>query len=306
MKKVILAGALGIAALAGTNLPGLETIKASAAVESNLQSIEGRVLKVEANSFEIEAKGFNENMDNPNSLTVNTTQLNPNVKVGDIVKVTGSIWRSFGDSMVPESVIKIKNNHILNHQVNGYVTGEVREIGKRFNDSINYVMVPYINEYGQEEDIEVRLTQGQKFKLGDQVKINMEFALGRGNLNAGATVQDNIELVNSNKTLKSGVYFAKNGALDHVVGKITKVDKTLDSGNLIDYVTVTASDENGKDFVLTVYLTEGQRFNIGDTVKVDAYDKLFINAWGYHIENNIQKIDVTKTPTQQDEQWVWG
>ncbi len=43
-------------------------------------------------------------------------------------------------------------------------------------------MVPYINEYGQEEDIEVRLTQGQKFKLGDQVKINMEFAFGRGNL----------------------------------------------------------------------------------------------------------------------------
>ncbi len=29
MKKVILAGALGSAALAGTNLPGLETIKAS-------------------------------------------------------------------------------------------------------------------------------------------------------------------------------------------------------------------------------------------------------------------------------------
>ncbi len=68
-------------------------------------------------------------MDNCNSLTVNTTQLNPNVKVGDIVKVTGSIWRSFGDGMVPEYVIKIKNNHILNHQVNGYVTGEVREMG---------------------------------------------------------------------------------------------------------------------------------------------------------------------------------
>ncbi|MGH0590470.1 hypothetical protein ACQVQY_31460 [Bacillus mycoides] len=46
MKKVILAGALGIAALAGTNLPGLEATKASAAVESNIQSIEGRVLKV--------------------------------------------------------------------------------------------------------------------------------------------------------------------------------------------------------------------------------------------------------------------
>ncbi|WP_255290906.1 ATP synthase F0F1 subunit alpha [Bacillus cereus] len=305
MKKVILAGALGIAALAGTNLPGLEVTKASAAVESNIQSIEGRVLKVEANSFEIEAKGFNENMDNPNRLTVNTTQLTPNVKVGDIVKVTGSIWRSFGDSMVPESVVKIKNNHILNHQVNGYVTGEIKEIGKRGNESTNYVIVPYINEYGQEEDIEVRLSQGQKFKLGDKVKINIEAAFGRGNLYAGTTVTDNIELVNSNNTLKPGVYFAKDGMLDYVIGKITKIDKQMDEGNLIDYVNVTASDENGKDFVLQVFLTEGQKFNIGDMVKADAYAKAFEDAWGYSVENNIQKIDMTNTPAHQDDQWVW-
>ena len=38
MKKLILAGALGIAALSGTNLPGLELTKASAAsIESNSQ-----------------------------------------------------------------------------------------------------------------------------------------------------------------------------------------------------------------------------------------------------------------------------
>ena len=36
MKKIILAGALGIAALSGTNVPGLELTKASAAsIESN-------------------------------------------------------------------------------------------------------------------------------------------------------------------------------------------------------------------------------------------------------------------------------
>ncbi|MGA4487380.1 ATP synthase F0F1 subunit alpha [Bacillus tropicus] len=231
MKKFILAGTLGIAALAGTNLPGLEATKANAAVDSTIQSIEGRV---------------------------------------------------------------------LNHQVNGYVTGEIKEIGK------DYVMVPYINELGEEEDIEVRLTQGQKFRLGDKVKINMEFALGRGNLNAGATVIDNIDLVNSNNSLESGVYFAKNGLLDYVVGKITTIDKTFDSGNLINYVNVTASDENGKDFVLTVYLTEGQKFNIGDTVKVDAYEKSSINAWGNSVENNIKKIDVINTPSQQEDQWVWG
>lgn len=106
--------------------------------------------------------------------------------------------------------------------------------------------------------------------------------------------------------MKSGVYFVQDGLLDYVVGKITTIDKTFYEGNLINYVTVTVSDENGKDFVLTVYLTEGQKFNIGDTVIVDPYDKSFINAWGNAVENNIQKIDVTKTPAQQDDQWVWG
>ncbi|WP_179892761.1 hypothetical protein [Bacillus thuringiensis] len=111
-----------------------------------------------------------------------------------------------------------------------------------------------------------KLTQGQKFRLGDKVKINMEFGLGYGNLNISTTVIDNIELVNSKNSLKSGVYLAKNGLLDYVVGKITTIDKTFDSGNLLNYVNVTTSDENGKDFVITVYLTEGQKFNIGDTV----------------------------------------
>ncbi len=40
MKKLILAGALGIAALSGTNLPGLELTKANAAsIESNFFNI---------------------------------------------------------------------------------------------------------------------------------------------------------------------------------------------------------------------------------------------------------------------------
>ncbi|WP_095022167.1 ATP synthase F0F1 subunit alpha [Bacillus thuringiensis] len=284
MKKVILAGALGIAALAGTNLPGLEATKASAAVESNIQSIEGRVLKVEANSFEIEAKGFNENMDNPNRLTVNTTQLNPNVKVGDIIKVTGSIWRSFGDSMVPESVVKINNNHILNHQVNGYVTGEIKEIGKRFNDSINYVMVPYINEYGQEEDIEVRLTQGQKFKLGDQVKINIESAFGRGNLNAGTTVTDNIELLKNNDTLEPGVYFEQNGKMDYVVGKVISVNRDTSTPAYPDNVLrVQYPNSKGENESVFVYLSDGfveqylskeEKFHVGDIVKVNNMSNL--------------------------------
>ena len=45
MKKLILAGALGIK-LSGTNLPGLEVTKASAtSIESNFSTLEGRVVK---------------------------------------------------------------------------------------------------------------------------------------------------------------------------------------------------------------------------------------------------------------------
>ena len=47
-EKLILAGALGIAALSGTNLPGLEVTTASAAsIESNFSTLEGRVVEVD-------------------------------------------------------------------------------------------------------------------------------------------------------------------------------------------------------------------------------------------------------------------
>lgn len=76
MKKIILAGALGIAALAGTNLPGLEVTKASAAsIESNLSTIEGRVVEVTDNVISVESTKYSE----PISIFLNST---PNVKVG--------------------------------------------------------------------------------------------------------------------------------------------------------------------------------------------------------------------------------
>ncbi|PQQ52205.1 hypothetical protein [Bacillus thuringiensis] len=195
MKKIILAGALGIATLVGTNLPGLEVTKASAAVESNMSTIEGRVVEVTGNTIYIEVKESNEHIDNANRFSITTTNFNPNVKIGDYIKATGAMMRNFDDYMIAQSVGKAENDLILNREVNGYVTGEIIEIGNSFNES-NYVIVPYINQYGQKEIIEVRLTQGQKFNLGDQVKINMEFAFGRGNINADATVIDNIQKIN--------------------------------------------------------------------------------------------------------------
>ncbi|PGK31817.1 hypothetical protein CN907_26750 [Bacillus anthracis] len=294
MKKIILAGALGMATLAGTNLPGLEVTKASAAVESNMSTIEGRVVEVTENTIYIEVKESNEHIDNTNRFSITTTNFNPNIKVGDDIKATGAMMRNFEDYMIAQSVEKVQGtdtlhqgkylehvfayeyeigyitkvgkvqsedyvivqytgkdgiqkknvtvyltkgqkfntdekvkvhmanaersnewsvideiekvndsqtqiNPILNREVNGYVTGEITEIGDNSNE-FNYVIVPYINQYGQKETIEVRLTQGQQFKLGDKVRINMEFAFGRGNINADATVIDNIQKINKTNT----------------------------------------------------------------------------------------------------------
>ena len=83
MKKLILAGALGIAALSGTNLR-LEVTKASAAsIESNFSTLEGRVVEVDNGVIVVKSKQYEE----PVSVYMDTFS---NVKVGDEVKATGS------------------------------------------------------------------------------------------------------------------------------------------------------------------------------------------------------------------------
>ena len=58
-EKIILAGALGIAALSGTNVPGLELTKASAAsMESNFSTLEGRVVEVDNGVIVVKSKQY--------------------------------------------------------------------------------------------------------------------------------------------------------------------------------------------------------------------------------------------------------
>lgn len=222
MKKVILAGALGIAALAGTNLPGLEVTKASAAVEK-VQGTDtlhqGKYLehvfayeyeigyitkvgKIQSEDYVIVQYTGKDGIQKKN-VTVYLTQgqkfnANEKVKVHMANAERSNEW-SVIDEIEKVNDSQTQINPILNREVNGYVTGEVTEIGNRFNE-FNYVIVPYMNQYGQKEIIEVRLTQGQQFKLGDKVRINMEFAFGRGNIDADATVIDNIQKIDETNT----------------------------------------------------------------------------------------------------------
>ncbi|OUA65513.1 ATP synthase F0F1 subunit alpha [Bacillus thuringiensis] len=260
MKKVILAGALGIAALAGTNLPGLEATKASAAVEKiqdNQMLHQGKYLE-ENNAFEYE-----------------------------IGKVT---------NVYEEKLIAF---------VDEYVTFE------------------YTGRDGEKLQIPVLLTKGQKFNIGDKVKVDMRNVF----VNSKRWVEDGIEKINDSKTaasnedqwvwgytqknnneLKPGFYKKQNGLFDFAIGKIAVVDKGLyGPEDQTKYVVVKAPDELQKDQLLYVILTEGQKFNVGDKVKVNMENV----SWGgdnlsWEVENNIEKINDLKEPVLNNDGWVWG
>ncbi|PFZ98879.1 ATP F0F1 synthase subunit alpha [Bacillus wiedmannii] len=200
MKKIILAGALGIAALAGTNLPGLEVTKASAAsIESNLSTIEGRVVEVTDNVISVESTKYSE----PISIYLNST---PNVKVGDQIKATGAMMRNFTDYMIAESIEKVQGTDTL-HQgrylkhvfAYEYEIGHVTKVDK-FKSGIeeyNYVIVQYTGIDGSKRNVTVYLTHGQKFNVGEKVKVHMANA-ERSN---EWSITDEIEKVNDSQAL---------------------------------------------------------------------------------------------------------
>ncbi|HDX9671327.1 TPA: hypothetical protein ROY24_004448 [Bacillus cereus] len=200
MKKIILAGALGIAALAGTGLPGLEVTKASAAsIESNLSTIEGRVVEVTDNVITVESTKYSE----PISIYLNST---PNVKVGDQIKATGAMMRNFTDYMIAESIEKVQGTDTL-HQGSylkhvfayEYEIGHVTKVDK-FKSGIeeyNYVIVQYTRNDGSKRNVTVYLTHGQKFNVGEKVKVHMANA-ERSN---EWSITDEIEKVNDSQTL---------------------------------------------------------------------------------------------------------
>lgn len=74
-------GALGFSALVGTNLPGLEITKASAAVQEIPSKIEGKVMEVSKDSFVLESK-------QGGRLVTVHHDFQSDVKVGEYVRVT--------------------------------------------------------------------------------------------------------------------------------------------------------------------------------------------------------------------------
>ncbi|PEB79490.1 ATP F0F1 synthase subunit alpha [Bacillus nitratireducens] len=191
MKKLILAGALGFAALSGTNLPGLEATKASAAsVETNFSTLEGRVVEVDNGVMVVKSKQYEE----PVSVYIENLS---NVKVGDEVKATGSMMRNFTEYMVATEVENTTNKlgmHLKEDGSPDYVIGEVSELGTMEDSATKYVVVAYPSQNGEKDVIDVFLTKGQVFKTGEKVKIDMKY-VGWGGISINYNTVDHIEKV---------------------------------------------------------------------------------------------------------------
>ncbi|PDZ70176.1 ATP F0F1 synthase subunit alpha [Bacillus cereus] len=199
MKKLILAGALGIAALSGTNLPGLELSKASAAsIESNFSTLEGRVVEVDNGVIVVKSKQYEE----PVSVYMDIFS---NVKVGDEVKVTGSMMRNFTEYMIANTVENTSNKLGMHMKEDGspdYVIGEVSKVGtmeEEGDGSTKYVGVEYPSLNGKKVIIDVFLTKGQVFHTGEKVKIDMKY-VGWGGSSINWNTTDNIEKVHEVKS----------------------------------------------------------------------------------------------------------
>ncbi|MED1269776.1 hypothetical protein P4U03_25010 [Bacillus mycoides] len=199
MKKLILAGALGIAALSGTNLPGLELSKASAAsIESNFSTLEGRVVEVDNGVIVVKSKQYEELV----SVYIDSFS---NVKVGDEVKATGSMMRNFTEYMIANTVENTSNKLGMHMKEDGspdYVIGEVSKIGTiedEGNGSTKYVVVQYPSVNGKKAIIEVYLTKGQVFNTGEKVKIDMKY-VGWGGISINYNTTDHIEKVHEVKS----------------------------------------------------------------------------------------------------------
>ncbi|MEC5235991.1 hypothetical protein EXW39_16190 [Bacillus mycoides] len=199
MKKIILAGALGIAALSGTNLPGLEISKASAAsIESNFSTLEGRVVEVDNGVIVVKSKQYEE----PVSVYIDSLS---NVKVGDEVKATGSMMRNFTEYMIANTVENTSNKLGMHMKEDGspdYVIGEVSKVGTMEDEgdgSTKYVVVEYPSLNGKKDIIDVFLTKGQVFNTDEKVKIDMKY-VGWGGSSINYNTTDHIEKIHEIKS----------------------------------------------------------------------------------------------------------
>ncbi|ENQ3113126.1 hypothetical protein ACEOWI_004455 [Bacillus cereus] len=300
MKKVILAGALGIAAFTGSNIPGLDSLTASAAVQEFNTTVEGKVIEVQSKYFIIESKELNE------SVTI-YTDFQANAKPDEYVKVISNgplLQNAFTTSLTANSV---EHFELAPGNYEQYTVGHVSEV------SSNELLVTYIDNNGNPEDLRVPLKNTHNFKVNDLVKVESDFwarsippiAVNakvekvKTQINDYSTSTESLE--KEGTTLKLGMYEKEDGQPNFVIGEITKIDK-----DYTDYVAVKYPSKNGENDVVYVDLTQGQQFNIGDMVRVDFHDGSNFHGMDKTTYDHIQKINDKIKQNTNKEQWVWS
>lgn len=300
MKKVILAGALGFAAFKGSNIPGLDSLTASAAVQEFNTTVEGKVIEVQSKYFIIESKKLNE------SVTI-YTDFQANAKLGEYVKVNSNgplLQNAFTTSLTANSV---EHFELAPGNYEQYTVGHVSEV------SSNELLVTYIDNNGNPGDLRVPLKNTHNFKVNDLVKVESDFwarsippiAVNakvekvKTQINDYSTSTESLE--KEGTTLKPGMYEKEDGQPNFVIGEITKIDK-----DYTDYVAVKYPSKNGENDVVYVDLTQGQQFNIGDMVRVDFHDGSNFHGMDKTTYDHIQKINDKIKQNTNEEQWVWS
>lgn len=177
----------------------IRTVKSECrSIESNLSTLEGRVVEVDNGVIVVKSKQYEE----PVSVYIDSLS---NVKVGDEVKATGSMMRNFTEYMIANTVENTSNKLGMHMKEDGspdYVIGEVSKVGTmndEGDDSTKYVIVQYPSVNGKKAIIDVFLTKGQVFNMGEKVKIDMKY-VGWGGISINYNTTDHIEKIHEVKS----------------------------------------------------------------------------------------------------------
>ncbi|EJR80301.1 hypothetical protein [Bacillus cereus] len=122
LKKIILAGALGLTGVVGANISGLDLPIASAAEEKSFDSLSGKVTKITDQNFVMELTyvGKSNKLKFGDSVTIQS--VNSNIKIGDRVSV-----KMVESELAKESLESIVGYTIVINS-DGVITGEITKV----------------------------------------------------------------------------------------------------------------------------------------------------------------------------------
>nr|WP_313506369.1 hypothetical protein [Brevibacillus laterosporus] len=265
MKKLVLTGVLSVGTLLGANLPGLEIITVNAAnpsslsiAESNSQQTEdfiiGSIIESDSDYGYVVVEYIN-NEGKKEKVEV-ILSVGHSYKVGDKVKVSNKgKWehtRIAGNNVVLASEDSISK--VIENETEDFIIGSVKESDSNYG----YVVVEYKNNEGKKEKVEVILSVGHSYKVGDKVKVS-----NKGKWEHTRIAGNNVVLASEDSISK----VIENETEDFIIGSVKESDSNY------GYVVVEYKNNEGKKEKVEVILSVGHSYKVGDKVKVSNKGK---------------------------------